>query len=148
VSDGQRATVGSRGAALRETAIVVGLGAAVIWLIPSQTTSGPVLGLRPAFLPTLCAAAIVTLALLGLALRLWKPEPLPAERVAPWWPAALVLGVATAGVLALRVVGPVACGLVIVALGLAAMRERRVRVVGITLAATALVLVLVFHAWR
>jgi hypothetical protein len=148
VSDAERATAGSRGAALRETAIVVGLAVAVIWLIPSQTTSGHVLGLPPAFLPTVCAVAIIGLTVLGLGVRLWKPEPLRAERVAPWWPAALVLGVAIAGVLALQTVGPVTCGLVIVALGLAAMRERRVRVVGITLAATALALAVVFQVWR
>jgi hypothetical protein len=148
VSDAGRAAAGSRRAALRETAIVAGLGIAVIWLIPSQTTSGPVLGLAPAFLPTVCAAAVVALTLLGLGLRLWKPEPLRPERVAPWWPAALVLGVAMAGVLALQAMGPVACGLVVVALGLAAMRERRVRVLLITLAATALALGVVYQVWR
>ena len=87
------------------------------------------LGLPPAFLPTVCAVAIIALAVLGLAMRLWKPEPLRPERVAPWWPAALILGVAIAGVLALQLAGPFICGLVTVALGLAAMRERRVRVV-------------------
>jgi hypothetical protein len=68
--------------------------------------------------------------------------------VAPWWPAALILGVAIAGVLALQLAGPVISGLVTVALGLAAMRERRVRVVGITLAATALTLAVVYQVWR
>ena len=148
MSDAQRAPAGSRGAALREAAVVAGLGIGAIALIPSQTTSGAVLGLPPAFLPTVCAAAIVALAGLGLAMRLWKPEPLRPERVAPWWPAALILSVAIAGVLALQLVGPVASGLVAVALGLAAMREWRVRVVGITLAATALTLAVVYQVWR
>ena len=148
MSDAQGAPAGSRGAALRESALVAGLGIGAIALIPSQTTSGPVLGLPPAFLPTVCAAAIVALAGLGLAMRLWKPEPLRPERVAPWWPAALILGVAIAGVLALQLAGPVVSGVVTVALGLAAMREWRVRVVGITLAATALTLAVVYQVWR
>jgi hypothetical protein len=148
VSAGERGTAGSRGAALRETAVVVGLGVAVTWLIPSQTTSGPVLGLPPAFLPTVCVMAIIALTLLGLGVRLWQPEPLRPERLAPWWPAALVLGLAIAGVLALQALGPFACGLVVVALGLAAMRERRIHVLGITLATTALVLGVVYQVWR
>jgi hypothetical protein len=147
VSAGEGGTAGSRGAALREAAIVVGLGVAVAWLIPSQTTSGPVLGLPPAFLPTVCAMAIIGLTLLGLAIRLWMPEPLRPERLAPWWPAALVLGVVIAGVLALQVFGPFTCGLVVVALGLAAMGERRVRVLLTTLATTALILGVVFQVW-
>jgi hypothetical protein len=148
VSDAQRALAGSRGAALREAAIVAGLGIAAIWLVPSQTTSGPVLGLAPAFLPTLCAVAIIGLTALGLGARLWKPEPLRPERSAPWWPAALILGVAIAGVLVLQVLGPIACGLVIVALGLAATGERRVRVLLMTVATTALILAVVYQAWR
>ena len=148
MSDAERGIAGSRRAALREAAIVAGLGIAAIWLIPSQTASGPVLGLPPAFLPTVCAVAIVGLTLLGLAIRLWKPEPLRPERMAPWWPAALVLGVAIAGVLVLQVLGPFACGLVTVALGLAAMRERRVHVVLTTLAITALILGVVYQVWR
>jgi hypothetical protein len=148
VSATGRPTAGSRGAALRETAVVVGSGVAVAWLIPSQTTSGPVLGLAPAFLPTVCASAIIGLALLGLGLRLWKPEPLRAERLGPWWPAALVLGMTIAGVLTLQSLGPVACGLVVVALGLPAMGERRVAILAGTLATTALVLGIVYQIWR
>jgi hypothetical protein len=148
VSDTQRVAAGSRRAALREAAIVAGLGIAAIGLIPSQTTSGPVLGLPPAFLPTVCAVAIVALTVLGLGVRLWKPEPLRPERSAPWWPAALVLGVAMAGVLVLEVLGPFACGLAVVVLGLAAMRERRVGVLLTTLAVTALVLGAVYQVWR
>jgi hypothetical protein len=148
VSDAQRATAGSPVPALREAAVVAGLGIAIIWLIPSQTTSGAVLGLPPAFLPTVCASAIVILAVLGLGVRLWKPEPLRPERGAPWWPAALVLGVTIAGVLALQFLGSFASGLVAVALGLAALREHRSRVVGVTLAATTLILAVVYQVWR
>lgn len=148
MNDAEPAAARARPAALRETAVVVALGAAVVWIIPQQTTSGQVLGLPPAFLPTVCATAIIGLVSLGLAMRLWRPEPLRAERLAPWWPAALVLGVAVAGVLALQLFGPVACGLVVVALGLAAMRERRAPVLLATLAVAALVLVIVFRAWR
>jgi hypothetical protein len=148
VSDAQRTAIGSPGPALREAAVVAGLAAAIIWLIPSQTTSGAVLGLPPAFLPTVCAAAIIVLAGVGLSVRLWKPEPIRPERVAPWWPAALVLGVAIVGVLALQYLGSFASGLVTVALGLAALREHRIRVVSITLAITALVLGVAFQVWR
>jgi hypothetical protein len=138
----------SRGAALREEAVVGGLGLGAIWLISAQTKSGAVLGLSPAFLPTVCAVAIVALTAIGLGIRLWRPEPLRPERVAHWWPAALVLGVAIAGVLALQLAGPLASGLTTVTLGLAAMRERRVAVLSTTLAVTALVLILIFHVWR
>jgi hypothetical protein len=138
----------SRGAALREAAVVGGLGLGAIWLISAQTKSGAVLGLSPAFLPTVCAVAIVALTAIGLGIRLWRPEPLRPERVAHWWPAALVLGVAIAGVLALQLAGPLASGLTTVTLGLAAMRERRVAVLSTTLAVTALVLILIFHVWR
>ena len=55
---------------------------------------------------------------------------------------------AAAGILALQFAGPIACGLLIVALGLAVLRERRMRIVIPTLAGTALVLVLVFQVWR
>ena len=148
MSDAAQAAAGSRRAALREAAVVAGLGLAAIWIIPRQTTSGAVLGLAPAFLPSVCAVAIVALTAIGLAMRLWRPEPLRPERTAAWWPAALVLGVAMAGVLALQLLGPLASGLVAVALGLAAMRERRVPVLLATLGVTALVLVLIFHVWR
>ena len=86
--------------------------------------------------------------MLGLALRLWKPEPLRPERRRSVVARRARPGRGDRGVLALQVVGPFACGLVVVALGLAAMRERRVRVVGITLAATALTLAVVFQVWR
>ena len=81
----------SRLVATREAVIVVALGAAALWIIPRQTTSGPVLGLPPAFLPQVCAVAIIALALLSLTLRLWKAEALPPERVAAYGPAALML---------------------------------------------------------
>ena len=137
-----------RAVVIAEAAIVVGLGLAAIWLIPMQTTQGPVLGLPPAFLPTACAGAITTFGLLGLALRLWKPEPLRPERAAAFWPAAAILGVVIAGVLTLQFVGPLASGLVIVALGLAVLGETRARVLIGTMAATVLVLSVVFQIWR
>lgn len=146
-SDEQRLN-GSRLAAAKEAAIVLGLGIAALWLIPAQTTSGPVLGLPPAFLPTLCAAAIIALASLGLATRLWKPEPLRTERTAPYWPAGLLLCIAVAGVLALQFVSSFVCGLLIIALGLPALGERRPRVFLPTLGVAALVLGVVLRVWR
>ena len=137
-----------RSVAIREAAAVVALGLAAIWLIPKQTTQGPVLGLPPAFLPTVCAAAIIMLGLFGLALRLWKPEPLRPERVAVVWPAALIGGVVIAGMLALQFAGPFISGLVMVVLGLAALGERRVRIQLGAIAFTALVLGMVFQVWR
>jgi hypothetical protein len=53
-----------------------------------------------------------------------------------------------AGVLVLQVLGPFACGLAVVVLGLATMRERRVGVLLTTLAVTALVLGAVYQVWR
>lgn len=138
----------SRLAALRETFVVTGLALAVIWLIPSQTASGPVLGLKPGLLPAVCAVAIAGIALIALVFRLWQPEPLLPERSTPIWPAALIAAVAVAGVLALQFLGPIICGLVVVALGLAALREKHPRIVLPTLAGTALVLAAIFQVWR
>ena len=137
-----------RSLAISEASVIVALGLAAIWLIPKQTTQGPVLGLPPAFLPTVCAAAIVMLGLFGLALRLWKPEPMRPERVAVVWPAALIGGVVIAGMLALQFAGPFISGLVMVVLGLAALGERRVRIQVGTIAFTTLVLGMVFQVWR
>ena len=144
----ERGAAASRLAALRETFVVAGLAMGVIWLIPSQTASGPVLGLKPGLLPTVCAVAIAGIALIALVFRLLRPEPLLPERSAPIWPAAMIAAVAIAGVLALQFLGPIACGLVVVALGLAALGEKRPRIVLLTLAGTALVLALVFQVWR
>jgi hypothetical protein len=149
VSGEERGIAGARAAALREAAVILALGlAAVVWLIPAQTTSGPVLGLSPAFLPTLCAVAIIALTVVGLALRLWQPEPLRPERLSAVWPAAMVAGVAIAGVLVLQLAGRFLCGLVIMVLGLAVLGERRIPVLLITLAGTCLVLGAVFQVWR
>ena len=148
----ERGITASRLAALRETAVVAGLALAALWVIPRQTASGPafgpVLGLQPGLLPTVCAGVIAVVALVALVLRLWKPEPLQPERSAPIWPAALLSGVAIAGVLAMQFIGPVASGLLAVALGLAALGERRLRIVVPTLAGTVLVLALIFQVWR
>jgi hypothetical protein len=143
-----RGDAASRAAALKETAVVVGSALAAIWVIPSQTASGPVLGLKPALLPTFCAVTIIAVALIALVLRLWHPEPFSPGRSAPFWPAALIAAVVIAGVLVLQFVGPVACGLAVVALGLAALREKRTRIVLPTLAGAALVLAVTFQVWR
>jgi len=137
-----------RSVAIREAAVVVALGLAAYWLIGKQTTQGPVLGLPPAFLPTVCATAIITLGLFGLALRLWKPEALQPDRTAPLWPAALMLGVVIAGVLALQLAGPFVSGLVMVGLGLAALGERRVRILIGTMAAAVFAFGMIFQVWR
>lgn len=148
MSAGEPEISGARAAAFREAAMVIGLGLAATRLIPSQTTSGPVLGLPPAFLPTLCAIAIIALAAVGLATRLWRPEPLRPERLAPIWPAAMIVCVVIAGVLALQYAGPFFCGLAVMVLGLAALRERRTPVLLTALAGTGLILGVVFHVWR
>jgi hypothetical protein len=135
-------------AATLEAGAVVALGLAAIWLIRVQTTQGPVLGLPPAFLPTVCAMAIIAVALLGLAVRLWQPEPLPSEPALPFWPAAMMLGVAIAGALVLQLAGAFAGGLVVVALGLILLGERRVPVLIGTMAAAVLVLGGVLQIWR
>lgn len=138
----------SRLAALKETAIIAGLALTAIWVIPSQTASGPVLGLQPAMLPTFCAMTVIAVALCALAVRLWSPEPLAPDRSAPFWPAALIAAVAIAGILVLQFVGPLASGLVVVSLGLAVLGEKRLRIVLPTLAGTALVLAITFQVWR
>jgi hypothetical protein len=148
VNGGEQGPTGSRLTALRETAIVVALGAAALWLIPRQTTSGAVLGLPPAFLPKVCAVAIIALALIGLAMRLWQPQPLRPERLTGYGPVALILAVVIVGVVALQWLGPLACGLLVMGLGPMALGERRMRVLAITLACTALLLSAVFQTWR
>jgi hypothetical protein len=137
-----------RSAALLETAIIVALGLGAIWLIQAQTTKGPVLGLPPAFLPTVCAVAIIAVALLALAVRLWRPEPLPSEPALPAWPAAILLAVVIAGGLVLQLTGPFAAGLVVVALGLVLLGERRPLALVATMAAAAIVLAAVLQVWR
>ena len=148
MTGGEPASAGSRLAAVRETAIVAALALAALWIIPRQTASGPVLGLPPAFLPTVCVWAILALALIGLALRLWKPEPESPARHAKLAPAALILGVAVAGATALHGLGAFACGLVVVTLGTVALGERRLPVLATTLAGTALALGAIFQPWR
>jgi hypothetical protein len=144
----ERGVTASRLAALRETAVVAGLALAALWVIPRQAASAAVLGLQPGLLPTVCAWVIAIVALVALVLRLWRPEPLLPERSAPIWPAALIAAVAIAGILALQFLGPVACGLLVVALGLVALGEKRLAIVLPTLAGTALVLAVVFQPWR
>jgi hypothetical protein len=145
---GQPEATEPRSVAIREAAAVVALGLAAIWVIGKQTTRGPVLGLPPAFLPMVCAIAIITLGLFGLALRLWKPESLQPQRTAPLWPAAMILGVVIAGVLALQLVGPFVSGVVMVALGLAVLGERRARILIGTMAFAVLTFGAVFQVWR
>lgn len=148
MSGDPRGAAASRLAALKETVIVAGLALTPIWVIPSQTASGPVLGLQPAMLPTFCAITVVAVALCALGVRLWSPKPLRPARSAPLWPAALIAAVAIAGVLVLQFIGPLASGLVVVSLGLAVLGERRKRIVLPTIAGTALVLAVVFRIWR
>jgi hypothetical protein len=149
VSAAGQPAAGLRLAALREATVIIALGLGLLWLIPRQTTSGPVLGLPPAFLPTASTLAILLLAAVALAMRLARPEPLQPQRLAPCWPAALMLGIVCAGVLALQLAGPIACGLVIVATGLVALGERRVPVVLATVAGAGVVLAGVFQLlWR
>jgi hypothetical protein len=141
-------TTERRSAAILEAAIVVALGLAAIWLIRAQTTHGPVLGLPPAFLPTVCAVAIIAVALIGLAVRLWRPERLLPEQALPAWPAAMLLGVALGGGLVLQLAGPFAGGLIIVAVGVVLLGERRPMVLIGSLAAAVLVLALALQVWR
>jgi hypothetical protein len=148
VTGDDQARAASRFAALREIAVVAGLAGLALWIIPQQTVSGPVLGLPPAFLPKVCAIAILTLALVALAYRLWRPEPLADARLAPPWPAALIIGVVLAATAALQFAGPIASGLVAVALGLVVLGEKRLPVIASTLIGTATVLAAIFQPWR
>jgi hypothetical protein len=60
----------------------------------------------------------------------------------------MIVCVVIAGVLALQYAGLFFCGLMTMALGLAALRERRIPVLLAALAGTGLILGAVFHVWR
>lgn len=140
---------GSRFGAILEGLVVLGLAlTAILRIIPAQTTSNAVLGLPPAFMPTVAAAAVAVLAAVGLALRLVWPEPPAPERRAPLGPAILVGGLATLGVLTLQFLGPVTAGLIMVVLGVPALGERRAGVVLAAWAVTAVALLVAFRPWQ
>jgi hypothetical protein len=138
----------SRRDTVLEGLVVIGLAlAAILWIIPAQTTSGAVLGLAPAFMPKVAATTIAVLAAGGLVLRLVRPEALAPGRRAPLGPAILVGGLTMLGVLALQFLGPIAAGLVMVMLGVPALGERRPGVLVTAFAVTAAALLLTFRPW-
>lgn len=114
----------SRGSLLAEAAVVGGAALlAVLWVIPLQTSEGGI-GLSPAFLPTLCAAACGIFAAADALLRILRAEASPSYPQG--WIAFFRIGaVAIAGTVALQWGGAGACALVTVPAGMVAVGERR-----------------------
>lgn len=147
--NGGNAAGESRLAVLVEGLVIVGLAAvAFVWIIPAETTSSDVLGLPPAFMPNVAVVAIGALAVLGIVLRLLVPEPRSAEGGFQLGAPLLAAGLALVGVVALRYLGAIAAGLLVVLLGMPALGERRWRVMATTLAVVAVGLILAYRPWR
>ena len=144
----QAETTERRSAAIGEAAVVVGAGLAAAWLIPGQTTHGPVLGLSPAFLPTACTVAIIALGLLGLCAAPAGPQPLQPERTAPSWPAALILGWWSPGSWCSSTSAPLPAASSIVALGLAVLGRKAAAHPARHHRRLGLILVITFQPWR
>ncbi|RAI44554.1 hypothetical protein [Rhodoplanes roseus] len=97
--------------------------AAVVWIIPAQTTDGGI-GLAPAVFPTVCAVALGVFAVADVLLRLLRGVPEP--RYPDGWMAfALIGGVAILGAVVLPYAGIAGCALVTVPAGMLAVGERR-----------------------
>lgn len=121
----------SRGSLAMEALLIGGLAvAALFWIIPAQTTEGGI-GLSPAFLPNLCAAAIGALAAADGLLRMMRGTSIPAypER----WTSLICMGlVAAIGMFALRWGGAVACAVIAPLVGMLVLGERRVLILSVT----------------
>ncbi|WP_210207626.1 tripartite tricarboxylate transporter TctB family protein, partial [Rhodoplanes elegans] len=97
--------------------------AAVVWIIPAQTSDGGI-GLSPAVFPTVCAIALGVFAVADALLRLARGAP--GERYPDGWGAFFRIGaVAVLGVCLLPVVGIAGCALVMVPAGMLVLGERR-----------------------
>jgi len=109
---------------LTETLILAaGFIALLIWIIPAQTSDGG-FGLSPAFLPNVCAGAILALVLTDGVLRLLSRRS-DAAYPENYRAALLVLAVSVVGALALMWGGVALSASVCTALGMLAMGERR-----------------------
>ncbi|WP_238121074.1 MULTISPECIES: hypothetical protein [unclassified Xanthobacter] len=119
-----RAALRSRGSLLLEAALLGALTLLVVFVvIPAETSAGGI-GLSPAFLPTVCAAAAGFFAVVDALLRVLRAEP--SARYPEGWTAFFRIGaVAVAGVVILAYAGPGACALVTVPAGMAMLGERR-----------------------
>ncbi|MFL9826383.1 tripartite tricarboxylate transporter TctB family protein [Rhodoplanes sp. SY1] len=112
--------------------------AAVVWIIPAQTSDGGI-GLSPAVFPTVCAIALGVFVIADAALRLLRAAP--GERYPDGWGAFVRIGaVAVLGVCLLPVVGIAGCALAMVPAGMLVLGERRpLRIVVAALACAGLV---------
>lgn len=119
-----RPSLRSRGSLLLEAAVVGALALLLVFvIIPAETSEGGI-GLSPAFLPTLCAAAAGLFAVADALLRALRAEP--SARYPEGWTAFFRIGaVAVAGVVVLAYLGAGACALVTVPAGMAVLGERR-----------------------
>lgn len=128
--------------ALVEFAIVAAASAAVaIWLIPAQTSQEMSFGLPPDLLPTLCAAAIGLLALLGLIVtalggsRQRNDDAEPGYNPStPCFPAISVMVILAASVALLPTIGSGATALILAPALMLRLGERKpLRIIPITL---------------
>lgn len=129
----------SRVSLLAEAALLGGAAlAAVVWVIPMQTTDGGI-GLSPAVFPTVCAIALGVFAVADAVLRFLRGS---AEARYPegWTAFARIGAVAVLGAIVLAFAGIAACALVTVPAGMAVLGERRpVYLVGAALLCAGLV---------
>lgn len=128
-----------------EAAVLCGLGLlSVFWIIPTQT-SGNALGLDPAFMPTVYAAAFVAIVLTNGVLHLTgriTASPLTAGAIGP---VIAVMAICCAGIAAFEYLGAVACGVVVVPCMMIMLGERRRVLIAATTVVTAAGLALVFR---
>ncbi|NVO15420.1 MAG: tripartite tricarboxylate transporter TctB family protein [Rhodoplanes sp.] len=114
----------SRVSLLAEAVLLGGAAlAAVVWVIPMQTTDGGV-GLSPAVFPTVCAGALGVFAVADAVLRILRGTSEP--RYPEGWTAFARIGaVAIVGAVVLANAGIAVCALVTVPAGMAVLGERR-----------------------
>lgn len=132
MSEGASEPGRSRASVLAEALFLGGFSLALlVWIIPAQTSEGGI-GLSPAFLPEVCAAAIGILVLLDGAGRLLRGAP--AAAYPEGWAALLRIGgISLLGGLVLAWAGVTAAALATCAAGLLVLGERRPLVIAATL---------------
>lgn len=117
--------------AVAELAVVGGLSLlAILWIIPNQTADVGTFGLSPSMMPTICASAIVVLALLQAGVALLRRPAVPGtERAATRQPsmihALLIVAAALTGTFVLAHFGLMAGGIALAALVSFSIGERR-----------------------
>ncbi|MFD2182350.1 tripartite tricarboxylate transporter TctB family protein [Rhodoplanes azumiensis] len=114
----------SRLSVVAEAVLIAGAAlAAVVWIIPAQTSDGGI-GLSPAVFPTVCAIALGLFVVADALLRLLRATP--GDPYPDGWGACLRIGaVAVLGAAVLPVVGIAGCALVMVPAGMLVLGERR-----------------------